>query len=756
MMIMMFTEVIRKGKDIASLIFASKNMSAEEQRQKNRFYFELQMKQYRHFLVEKAIHTKCIPDVNNYSTQLFFQKFTSILESKGVSIATRTAERMNFVTRILTITHAIHVVFNIPTGKHYGKVFEPKLLPDITPHMWANWEILHFVCGLFEEQIINTSEMSVLKCMREIYDNNKTGKKFKETYTGRKNKNNVPGSHGNNQFRNMRDAFRNNMMFDSNSNDSSSANVSHLKHDINGSDRVQHSHNADNRTSDLSINDMITDGIDYNYVYVANSMKTLNENVYRLMEGSDVKPSPEQIDGILNDLKNRNIMIKDYIKKNVSDKEPVIDENSTESKHQGLSITQDGVYIHYSLLSACIEHNDAEKKNIIAQALKSMCYNETIDQKMIYGSTVDSYPELFKTIYAKKTDQKFIVKNIMGCGNSIKTLLHVGEDPVRYDQDNDSACFVLSKDFDTECIVQHLKKNRSEITEQNIREYHPMMITARENEWLLRKNGTNAGDIIQGQPIKINGTLNYPDDCIADYKSNEDNLKRISNDAESNPANITKYMSYNVKKTHAQSEVHKRFNIRDLFTYKIPNAPIPADALDRDSEQNDDTVVNVYSTRNTSPTIRSESVTDVRERQTSSESDEDTEDTFTVEQNSNTDRRVRHDRHDDNSNSSESNTIHTPASPIHPPETPEIESHWDTVLSNSNNATTASTVHVREIPVREEEEEEVNFDDLYEPVTGKRRKTSRDTTRAQAAFKRHRSKRNPSTSNNNDDMADTF
>jgi hypothetical protein len=92
----------------------------------------------------------------------------------------RTLERMFIIAQILSICLGLECLFNIPTAPYYGQPFSISQLKDIKPFLAAPQEVLHFICGLFAEQLVNPIESNILETIKSMHENNKNTHRFRE------------------------------------------------------------------------------------------------------------------------------------------------------------------------------------------------------------------------------------------------------------------------------------------------------------------------------------------------------------------------------------------------------------------------------------------------------------------------------------------------------------------------------------------------------------------------------------------------
>lgn len=480
-----FTENARDERDITSLMYAGRTMTDREKAKMSEFIAEKKMEQARYFLVEKLIMTRCLPQINEVPAQTFFRKFMEKLRADGHSCHNRTLDRMMIMSRILTICYALEVTFNIPTGIHYGKPFAISQLKDIKPFLAPTWEILHFVSGLFTDQLVNPVENDIFAVIKEMHLNSKDPKRFREVAS------------------------------------SSEETGEHLPkgQDILNSARFQSQNiDFDNADSNLSNSHFSRkQSIDFNYVSFRMSIQKITEEVYRIMEGMENRPSPNQIRAIIVSLKGRTSKSRNFIKRDAKDKEPELDVESPITSSPAMITETDNICFHYSLLINNDRHTDK-----IVSYLKSMWYKQTLSQKLIYGTTVEGQPQLFKVLLCKPNpDQVFTIGNILHLTNCARIMLYNADPDALSDKDRrGKEMDIFDVDFDTKTIMDQLDNMEIPWTKENIKKYHPCGVNERENEWMVENIGFQ--DTKDGAPLKIKNTFNYYIDFIAEHKLKKD------------------------------------------------------------------------------------------------------------------------------------------------------------------------------------------------------------------------------------------
>lgn len=144
-----FEKVFRKDKSISDYqrkAFDMESKPALKKRQQQFLYY-CHDQQCKVFYIWKFIFCGIIRDVDLDAADIVLSLASKELKlQQRVRIPPRTVERYRILCRILTITNALDMVFNLKGGKHQGKDFELKQLLDVEPLMYCTEEIA--VCAL--------------------------------------------------------------------------------------------------------------------------------------------------------------------------------------------------------------------------------------------------------------------------------------------------------------------------------------------------------------------------------------------------------------------------------------------------------------------------------------------------------------------------------------------------------------------------------------------------------------------------------
>lgn len=144
-----FEKVFRKDKSISDYQRKAFDMESKPALKKRReqFLYYCHDQQCKVFYIWKFIFCGIIRDVDLDAADILLSMSSKELKrQQRVRIPPRTVERFRILCRILTITNALDMVFNLKGGKHQGKDFEMCQLLDVEPLLYCTEEIA--VCAL--------------------------------------------------------------------------------------------------------------------------------------------------------------------------------------------------------------------------------------------------------------------------------------------------------------------------------------------------------------------------------------------------------------------------------------------------------------------------------------------------------------------------------------------------------------------------------------------------------------------------------
>lgn len=175
-----FEQQQRRGRDIDDCMNGERMMSAEDKAHRKRLFEEAREEQYRVMLVEKAIWTKVIKDVNNTASNILIPRFKSKMTKNSIiRPGPRDWERVKLFARNQAIVTAIERVCNLPGGKHYGQPFDETMIPDLEPFLKVTEEMVLFTLSLFADQFRSPVEHKILNTVWSMEKSNPlTGNPF--------------------------------------------------------------------------------------------------------------------------------------------------------------------------------------------------------------------------------------------------------------------------------------------------------------------------------------------------------------------------------------------------------------------------------------------------------------------------------------------------------------------------------------------------------------------------------------------------
>lgn len=167
----MFEDVYREHRNIIDLSGAEKNRTRLDQDKVDNLCKETQEEQRRHFMVEKLIFTKIIQDVEmGCATRVFLDIEAYIRKNSINTPHNRDYTRLHILARLLTINHALELVFNIPTGLHFDEVCTLDNIRDVEPYLVCTEEIALFTVMLMKEQYESPTQFKLLKALKRRFE----------------------------------------------------------------------------------------------------------------------------------------------------------------------------------------------------------------------------------------------------------------------------------------------------------------------------------------------------------------------------------------------------------------------------------------------------------------------------------------------------------------------------------------------------------------------------------------------------------
>ena len=158
-----FEQQQRRGRDIDDCMNGERMMSAEDKAHRKRLFEEAREEQFRVMLVEKAIWTRVIKDVNNTASNILIPRFKSKMTKNSIiRPGPRDWERVKLFARNQAIVTAIERVCNLPGGKHYGVPFNEGMIPDLEPFLKVTEEMVLYTLSLFADQFRSPVEHKIL------------------------------------------------------------------------------------------------------------------------------------------------------------------------------------------------------------------------------------------------------------------------------------------------------------------------------------------------------------------------------------------------------------------------------------------------------------------------------------------------------------------------------------------------------------------------------------------------------------------
>jgi hypothetical protein len=158
-----FEQQQRRGRDIDDCMNGERMFSTEDKAHRKVLFEEGKEEQYRVMLVEKAIWTKVIKDVDATASNILVPRFKAKMSKNSIiRPGPRDWERVKLFARNQAIVTAIESVCNIPGGKHYGQPFSEVMIPDLEPFLRVTEEMILFTLSLFADQFRSPVEHKIL------------------------------------------------------------------------------------------------------------------------------------------------------------------------------------------------------------------------------------------------------------------------------------------------------------------------------------------------------------------------------------------------------------------------------------------------------------------------------------------------------------------------------------------------------------------------------------------------------------------
>lgn len=158
-----FEQQRRRGRDIDDCMNGERMMSSADKAHRKRLFEEAREEQYRVMLVEKAIWTRVIKNVDNTASNILIPRFKAKMTKNSIiRPGPRDWERVKLFARNQAIVTAIERVCNLPGGKYYGQPFHEGMIPDLEPFLKVTEEMVIFTLSLFADQFRSPVEHKIL------------------------------------------------------------------------------------------------------------------------------------------------------------------------------------------------------------------------------------------------------------------------------------------------------------------------------------------------------------------------------------------------------------------------------------------------------------------------------------------------------------------------------------------------------------------------------------------------------------------
>ena len=138
-------------------------MTSSDKNHRRKLHAEAKEEQFRVMLVEKAIWTGVIRDVNISAYNIVMPRLKKKMTKNSiVRPGPRDWERVKIFSRLMAIVTAIERVWNLPGGEHYGMQFTADMIPSIEAHLCVTEEMVIFTLSLLSDQFRSPIEHKIL------------------------------------------------------------------------------------------------------------------------------------------------------------------------------------------------------------------------------------------------------------------------------------------------------------------------------------------------------------------------------------------------------------------------------------------------------------------------------------------------------------------------------------------------------------------------------------------------------------------
>ena len=158
-----FEQVQRRGRDIDDCMNGQRMMTNFDKLHLKRLNLEAKEEQFRVMLVEKAIWTGIIKDVNTQAANIILPRLKAKMTKNSiVQAGPRDWERIKIFARNQAIVTAIEQVFNLPGGECYGQPFTIDDVPKLEPYLIVTEEMVVFTLSMLSDQFRSPVEHKIL------------------------------------------------------------------------------------------------------------------------------------------------------------------------------------------------------------------------------------------------------------------------------------------------------------------------------------------------------------------------------------------------------------------------------------------------------------------------------------------------------------------------------------------------------------------------------------------------------------------
>ena len=177
-----FERIYRKDKSISDYQRKAFDMEHKPELKKkvDQFLFYTKDQQMKVFYIWKFIFCNIIHDVDLDAASILLNEMSKVMKKDcNIRMPPRTVERYRILCRILTITNALDIVFNVKGGIHQGKPFELKQLLDVEPYLYCTEEIAFCALNMVSVEIsqLSVSRHKTLSALWRIFKKNRQYKK---------------------------------------------------------------------------------------------------------------------------------------------------------------------------------------------------------------------------------------------------------------------------------------------------------------------------------------------------------------------------------------------------------------------------------------------------------------------------------------------------------------------------------------------------------------------------------------------------